>query len=96
MKHMDLLLFSMSAFLCAIALILSRHIAVKENATKWLWRKDETAISCSKNDLAEPGTSGNKNNGGGCAHQLGASGLLTINTEKRPPAGRAGNKTHSC
>jgi len=84
------------AFLCASVFMLSRQIASKENTNDWLLKKQATAISCDKNDSAEPGSSGDKNNGDGCAHQLGASCLSTVTTEKRPSAGRAGNKIHSC
>jgi len=84
------------AFLCASVLILSRDIAAKANANEWLLRIEATAISCNKNDLAGPASSGDKNNGGGCAHQLGASCLVIINAERRPSAGRPGNKTHTC
>jgi len=77
------------AFLCASVLILSRDIAAKENPNEWLLTKEATAISCNKNDQPEPGSAGDKNSGGGCAHQLGASCLLTIGVEKR-------NKIHTC
>jgi len=87
-KHIEIILVSIMAFICAIVLLLIRSISSNGNESEWLLRKEATAISCIKSDSAEPGASGDKNNGGGCAHQLGASCLLTI-AEKR-------NKTHTC
>ena len=84
-----MILVSIMAFICAIVLLLIRSISSNGNENEWLLRKEATAISCNKSDSAEPGSSGDKNNGGGCAHQLGASCLLTISAEKR-------NKTHTC
>jgi hypothetical protein len=88
-KHIGLILVSMISFLCAIVLLLIRSISSNGNENEWLLRKESTAISCNKSDSAEPGSSGDKNNSGGCAHQVGASCLLTISAEKR-------NKTHTC
>ena len=84
-----MILVSIMAFVCAIVLLLIRSISSNANENEWLLRKKATAISCIKSDSDEPGSSGDKNNGGGCAHQLGASCLLTISAEKR-------NKTHTC
>jgi len=88
-KHIEIILISTMAFICAMVLLLIRSISSNGNESEWLLRKEATAISCIKSDSAEPGASGDKNNGGGCAHQLGASCLLTISAEKR-------NKTHTC
>jgi len=87
-KHIEMIFVSLIAFICAIVLLLIRSISSNGNENEWLLRKEATAISCNKSESAEPGSSGDKNNGGGCAHQLGASCLLTI-AEKR-------NKTHTC
>jgi len=88
-KHIEIILVSIMAFICAIVLLLIRSISSNGNESEWLLRKEATAISCIKSDSSEPGSSGDKNNGGGCAHQLGTSCLLTISAEKR-------NKTHTC
>jgi len=66
-----------------------KAIAERNTENEWLLAKQATAISCNKTRLNEPGSSGDKNNGSGCAHQPGASCLLAISAEKR-------NKIHSC
>jgi len=87
-KHIDLIFLSMLALLCAIILVLPRNIDANRSANEWSWKKRSTAISCSKSWTEEASSSGDKNNGGGCAHQFDGFCPLIINTDKR-------NKTHT-
>jgi hypothetical protein len=88
-KRIGLIPVIMTAFLCAIILMVLKGIAERNTENEWLPAKQATAISCNKIRSHEPGSSGDKNNGSGCAHQPGESCLLAISAEKR-------NKIHSC
>jgi hypothetical protein len=88
-RHIDIILITIMAFVCGVVLILTRHITANNTANQWLLKKQATSISCVTARPNEPGSSGDKNNGGGCAHQLGASCLLTITADKR-------QKSHTC
>ena len=87
--HIDFIFLAIMAFPCAIVLLLNRDMAANRNADEWLLRKQATAISCNKTGPNEPGSSRDKDDGGGCAHQFGGSCPLIIDTDKR-------NKTHTC
>jgi hypothetical protein len=87
-KHAALVLVTIMAFLCATVLAVTRGAADRISQNEWLFNKQATAVSCIKNVPAD-GSSGDNNNGSGCAHQLGASCLLTIGGDRR-------NKTYSC
>jgi len=86
-KHTGLILVTLMAFLCAGVLAVTRSVAARTSQNEWQITKQDTAITCETNIPVDAGS--DKNNGSGCAHQLGASCLLTISGDKR-------NKTHSC
>jgi len=87
-KHAGLILVTIMACVCATVLAVTRSVAARASQNEWLFTKQATAVSCAKNLSGYAGSSGDKNNEGGCSH-MGVSCTLFNNTNKR-------NKTHAC